>query len=243
MDRDVWKQPEVIRPDRWEAKLSNRQIRRNILRLLYATHNHDPHGVIELDELVQQLDLPSSRVRSNLRYLCDPKKELVEMRETSTAGGRIYHFVRITAAGIDLLDDPSEFNARFPSQVIYQYVAGDNLAVTIGDNNSEVTVGKDIVRLQFGTSHGLEDVCSRFIASLESRPDLNATEREEITVQLGKLQSLLRSPRVDLGEAQRIRQFLVDHERGPAARTAALFSHPAVVKPIQQTVERLIGRS
>lgn len=228
---------------RGEARLNNIQIRRKILELLNETYNRDPHGAIEVDELAEKLNLPYNRVQSNLAYLCDPDKKLARLRRTSTGGSRIYHFAQITAAGVDLIDDPNEFNARFPPQVIYQYVAGDNLEVTIGDNASEVTVGKDIVKLQFGTSHGLEEVCARFATSLESRSNLSIADKGKITAQLEKLRVLLQSEELDLGEAQRIKQFLIEREGWPPARTMALFSHPAVVEPIQKAVERLIGCS
>jgi len=224
-----------------EAELNNIQIRRRILQLLYEVHDRDPHGAIEQDELAQRLGLLPNRVQSNLAYLYD--KKLVQLRRTSAGGRRVYYFAQITASGIDLLDDPSEFNERFPPQVIYQYVAGDNLQVTIGDNASEVIVGKDIIKLQFGADHSLEEVSTRFVASFESRSDLSEVDREEITVQLERLQALLQSEELDLGEVQRIKRSLIEREGRPAAMTTALFSHPAVVKPIQQAVERLIGRS
>jgi hypothetical protein len=224
-----------------EAELNNIHIRRRILQLLYEVHDRDPHGAIEQDELAQRLNLPSNRVQSNLVYLSD--KKLARVRRTSAGGLRVYHFAQITASGIDLLDDPSEFNERFPPQVIYQYVAGDNLQVTIGDNASEVTVGKDIIKLQFGADHSLKEVSTRFIASFEDRSDLSELGREEITLQLERLQELLQSEELDLGEVQCIKRSLIEQEGRPAVMTTALFSHPAVVKPIQQAVERLIGRS
>ncbi len=227
--------------------MNNIQIRRRILEMLYEVHDRDPEGGIELSELAQCLRLPLDRVRSNLVYLCDPDKKLAQLKktsvETSVGSGRIYHFVRITATGIDLLDDPNEFNSRFPPQVIYQYVAGDNLEVTIGDNASEVTVGKDIVKLQFGASHSLGELCTRFVASLENDSHYSELDKREIAAWLERLQALLQSNQVDLGEIQRIKQFLTEREGRPAVVTTALFSHPAIVERVQQAVEQLIGRS
>lgn len=224
--------------------MDNTQIRRRILKLLYDLHNRDPHGTIELDELAQRLELSTSLVRSNIKYLCDPSKKLARLRKMKIGSGRVYSFVQITAAGIDLVDDPSEFNAKFPPQVTYQYVAGDNLEVTIGDNASEVTVGKDIVKLQFGTSHTLEDVFAKFTNSITSLSSFNGVDKKGITAQLDSLHSLLRQgEEMDLGEVQRIKQSLIEQEGSPPARTTALFSHPAVIGPIQKAVERLIGHS
>lgn len=226
-----------------KAKLNNIQIRRRILQLLYEAHDCDPHGAVEQDELARKLNFPPNRVQSNLAYLSGPDKKLVQLRRTSAGGSRIYYFVQITSAGIDLLDDPNEFNTRFPPQVVYQYVAGDNLEVTIGDNASDVMVGKDIIKLQFGASHSLEEVCTRFVTSLESHSDLSTVDRKEISTQLEKLWALLQSEELDLGEVQRIKRFLTEREGKPAVRTTALFSQPSVVEPIQRAVERLIGRS
>lgn len=196
---------------------------------------------MELDELVQRLNLSPDRVRSNLMYLCDPDKKLAQLKTTSAGSGRMFSFARITAAGIDLLDDTNEFNTHFPPQVIYQYVAGDNLEVTIGDNASEVTVGKDIIKLHFGSGHNFEEVCTRFVTSLESRSLISTLERGEITAQLERLQTLLQSGELNLGEVQRIKQFLVEREGRPAVGTTALFSHPAIVERVRAAVEELIG--
>jgi hypothetical protein len=226
--------------------MNNVQVRREILTLLYDLHNRDPHGAIELDELARQLDLSPNKVSSNVKYLCDPEKELAKLKKTTAGSQRVYTFVRITAAGIDLVDAPNEFNARFPPQVTYQYqyVAGDNLEVTIGDNASEVTVGKDIVKLQFGADHTLEDVFAKFVDSVIERSNASQTDEEGITTQLKRLRYLLQQGEgMDLGEAQRIKESLVEQEGSPPAGTIALFSHPAVVGPIQKAVERLIGHS
>jgi hypothetical protein len=222
--------------------LDNVQVRRRVLTLLYARHNADPHSAIEIDDLARQLNLPLNLVHGNVVYLSDPNKSLIQITRTDM-GGRIYRFARITAAGIDLLDDPNEFNAKFPTQVTYQYVAGDNLEVTIGDNASEVVVGKDIVKLQFGAGHTLEELTTRFTETIKSRLGTHALQVDAVLAEMTRLITIVKSDSIDLGEVQRIKALLVQYEGSPAVATIALFSHPAIVEPIQRAVEQLIGHS
>ena len=128
------------------------------------------------------------------------QKGLVDLKRTFTGGNRVYSFVQITAASIDLLNDPNEFNAKFPSQVVYQHIAGDSLEVTIGDNASEVIVGKDITKLQFGADHSLEETSVQVVGTASEKTSEQvdrATLRQILTTYFNE--SELRNLCFDLG--------------------------------------------
>lgn len=220
--------------------MNNIQIRRRILQILYEAHNSSPHNAIEREELAKILGVPLNKIQNNLVYLSDPKKNLITLKKTSIEF-RTFHFVQITATGIDLVDEPSEFNSSFPPQVIYQYVAGDKLEVQIGDNASDIIVGKDIYKIQFGENHSLQDICDRYLTALKNDFDLTLEYEKGIESRLQKLQDTLQCDVPNLGKVQCIKQWLIDVEGKPATMTIALFSQKCVKEAVERAVQQLIG--
>lgn len=216
------------------------QIRRRILQMLYEERRRQLPGALEYSELARHLALTSQEVRFNVSYLAE--KELVESSK-STVGQRIFFFVQITAKGIDLVEDPNEFNNRFPPQVVVQNVLGDKLDIVIGDHASNVSVGKDIVHVvQFGASNqSLTAICAKFLEETRAKLALTPEQMESITTQVHNLTNILAQEEPDLGKVQQIKRFLAEQEGRPAVRTSVLFSHEAVAGPIRQAVARLIG--
>jgi len=222
-----------------KLEMNEIQARRRILRTLYNARKRARPGTVERSELASSLALTAEDIQFHVDYLVE--KELARIL-TSTVGQRTFQFVRITAKGIDLVEDPSEFNNQFPSPVIVQNILGDKLDIEIGDNASNISVGKDIVHVQIGTdAHSLTDVCAQFIQDIGASPDLRPEQMTQVTEQVSRLEGVLAKQDPDLGEIQRIKQFLAEQEGRPAVRTALLFSHDAVTKPIHQAVKRLIG--
>lgn len=216
------------------------RVRRLILQALYKERKREPQGAIERSELVRRLALTPQDVQFNVGYLAE--KGLVRISKP-TVGRRIFVFVHITADGIDLAEDPNEFNNRFPPQVIVQNVLGDKLDIVIGDHASNVSVGKGIVHVvQFGAStRTLTDVCWKFIQDIHTSATLNPEQIARITDQVHSLAEILAQEDPNLGEIQRIKRFLLEQEGRPAVRMSVLFSHDAVAQPIRRAVKRLIG--
>jgi hypothetical protein len=210
-------------------------IRRNILTFLYD--NSLQKTSIEASELTKALDLPLDGLIGHLDYLA--QKELLRVHETSLPNGATYRFINITAAGTDLVDDPNEFNQRFPSQVIHQHIAGDLIDVEIGDNASQVVVGKDIINIDRASSFNLTQVATEYLNSFgETDPNFVC-----LTDELVRLQQAIGKRIIDLGEIQKIKNRLIELEGSPPVRTETLFSHPHIVQPVLKTVEELIGSS
>ena len=127
------------------------------------------------------------------------------------------------------MEDPSEFNGRFPPQVVVQNVLGHHLEITIGDHASNVSAGKGTTQtthiLQIGAStNSLEDMCTQFLQDLENAPGLELEQIAEAAEQIRRLVGILTKQDIDLGEIQRIKRFLAEREGRPAYRTALLYN-------------------
>lgn len=216
------------------------QERRRILKMLYDTRRRSQPGAVERREFVSSLDISARDVQFHIDYLVD--KGLVQAMSPS-GGKRIYTFYTITVKGIDLVEDPSEFNDKFPPQVVVQNVLGDKLNITIGDHNSNVSVGKNIKHtLEIGSStKTLSDVCALFIQDLGNALAMEPDRMVYIVELVHRLERNLTEPEIDIGEVQRIKRFMAEQEGRPAAWTALLFSHEAVTHPIREAVKHLIG--
>jgi DNA-binding MarR family transcriptional regulator len=214
--------------------------RRLILQALYKERKREPQGAIERSQLAQRLALTPQDAQFNVGYLAE--KGLVRISKP-TVDRRKFFFVHITAEGIDLIEDPNEFNNRFPPQVIVQNVLGDKLDIVIGDHASNVSVGKGILHVvQLGAStRTLTDICSKFIQEFDTALTLNPEQIALIADQVYSLADILAQEDPDLGEIQRIKRFLAKQEGRPAVRTSVLFSHDVVAQPIRRAVKRLIG--
>jgi len=235
--------------------LDDIQIRRQMLQLLYDAHRRTTQRVIEEDELAKKLDLSANLASSNLLYLSE--SGLVQVQPTSAGGSRIYHYVRITSKGINLVDDPNEFNERFPPIFIIhnEQIAGDKIQATIGDHARNIIVGKEIDATQIDHSvsaavyapmktdqgDGLKEAIDRFVALLDDNQAMDQPDREAIIFQLERLQETLSSNEIDLGTIQHIKHFLRQQNSALLDGTRSLFSHPAIVALVKRAVAELIG--
>lgn len=236
--------------------MNNIQLRREILKHLYKDYYREWDATLEEEELANKLHLPLVQVRGSLKYLLE--KELVQTSRMQF-GARFFTYVRITAKGIDLIEDESEFNRAFPPQIIYQYVAGNHLQVTVGDNAtyvggdlfkatigdnvqvSQLAIGKDIVQIDVGANADLNQVREGFRQAVSGK--LAVSGDDSFETQIARLERELAAKEPNLGEIQSVKRSLALLEGSPATATAALFSHPAVVEPIRRAVEQLIGHS
>jgi hypothetical protein len=122
--------------------LNNNEIRREILRSLFKNFRVGK-TYVEGTNIVESIDCGKLDVYANLRYLDD--KGLVNV--IWRTGG--ISVANINSSGIDLLEDESEFNRKFPSSVTYDSsikignVGGDIQG--IGVSGSGNVIGKGIV--------------------------------------------------------------------------------------------------
>lgn len=111
---------------------TNAEIRRKILEVCHSHWQTDPHGFVMKQELENFVPVSDTELERNLRYL--EEGDFIKA-SLSTAG---YEAVRITKYGIDIFEDPNEFNRLFSIKLEQQAVniGGDVIStIIVGDNN------------------------------------------------------------------------------------------------------------
>lgn len=88
----------------------HKAIRRKLLEFLYASYLDDPLLMVEPEPLLALPGVDSKNIIPNMHYLYDRK--LVEMMMGYTPP--MFSAVRITAAGIDMVEDHYNFDLQFP---------------------------------------------------------------------------------------------------------------------------------
>jgi len=89
----------------------HKTVRRAILELLYHAYLDDPLRMVEPEAFYACAPIKPENIVPNMHYLNDRK--LVEMMMGYTPP--MFSAVRITAAGIDLVEDRYNFNLQFPA--------------------------------------------------------------------------------------------------------------------------------
>jgi DNA-binding MarR family transcriptional regulator len=214
--------------------------RRLILKLLYDKKRSSIQGKILASDLAKQLDLKPIEVKFHVDYL--QGKRFLDRQEQNIGGQRV-DFLEITPAGYEIVEDPNEFNQRFPPQVIVQNILGDKMDITIGDNATNVSVGKDIVQtVQISSKDNNENgFFSKFTQELKRSPKLDDAQKENLQKLADQLLEELTQEDLDLGKVQLIKKFMQEVEGKPAVWTAIIFSHSIVTSRVHDALEDLIG--
>ncbi|MEO0225637.1 MAG: hypothetical protein ABIL05_01665 [candidate division WOR-3 bacterium] len=90
--------------------MDNKELRRNILEILYKKFCDHPYNSVTPKEFIEDLKVSRSELNFNIVYL--ESKGLVELHKPLE--GDIFVAARITSKGIDLIEDDIAFNATFP---------------------------------------------------------------------------------------------------------------------------------
>lgn len=120
-------------------KPTNNLIRREILKICYNKWQFDPYSFVSRQALLKFIPVNEVELERNLDYL----KKTYYIDGILTSGG--YLQVKITPQGIDLFEDPREFETRFSLKIEQQTnVIGGDLIVTelTGSNIQNVIKGE-----------------------------------------------------------------------------------------------------
>ncbi len=93
-------------------KTENNEIRRKILEILYEADKTSSR-LVEMDYLKEKLNLDDSELDFHVKYL-DQKSYL----ETSRVSHAYFLTAKITARGVDLIEDTAAFDSEFPTKII-----------------------------------------------------------------------------------------------------------------------------
>ncbi len=117
-------------------KPSNNAIRREILKVCYDEWQNNPHGYVSKEQLLKFIPVSEVELERNLDYL----QKTYFIDSSLTTGG--YLDARITPQGIDVFEDPIEFDKRFALRVEQQTVNidGDLILTSLTGNNNQTNV-------------------------------------------------------------------------------------------------------
>jgi len=131
----------LVGPDPSESmQADNSIIQQNIMHLLYRRHNQDPDDLIECTRLAEQLQIPKTRVASNVRML---EEEEYVTTVVHRRGSRRYEFVQITTKGVLVVEHPERIGEPLRQEVHHHY-HGDYINVKVGDHSRGLAIGKEI---------------------------------------------------------------------------------------------------
>lgn len=197
--------------------MTNNDIRREILTIAYDNWQNDPHGHITGEQFINAIPADPNEIERNFDYLV--KKHYLE--GTLPSGGG-YHLIKISPSGIDLYENPTQFNREFALKIEQHTtnIGGDYIAPTIiGDNNSvniksQITEAFNSVRSEL--SEEQLAVAQPLLETLEqelsaSKPDNGKVKEawEKVKTLGGAINSKLLSHPII---AQVIAQVLLNHE-------------------------------
>jgi len=88
------------------------KLRHCVLKMLYILFQEFPYASIELGQIAEECRTDAGELNWNIVYL--EKCGYVELSRSSESPPYVASSVNITAKGIDLVEDESEFKRRFP---------------------------------------------------------------------------------------------------------------------------------
>jgi hypothetical protein len=104
------------------------EIRRYILKTLYGFYKEKPFNFVKIADLCNKIEINENDIMWHLEYLST--SGYIEGTANRHFGSSKYlEKVKITNKGVDLLEDPSEFNRKFPD--IQINITVENFLVSI----------------------------------------------------------------------------------------------------------------
>jgi hypothetical protein len=95
-----------------QERESRMKLRRRILEILYGWFQEDPHYCVSLPDIEKKSGTDMKTLNWNMRYL--EMSGLIELGRGPGAAPYVAAYARITADGIDLIEDEHALNCRFP---------------------------------------------------------------------------------------------------------------------------------
>jgi hypothetical protein len=121
--------------------LSDNQVRLAILEILHKSFRDNPKSVgIDRKTMQQTLNISENQMDSNMLYL--EEKMLVKLHKTL---GSLWAFAKITAYGMDVVEDKERFAEKFPFiKVTIQNIGGNVYGPAVQAVDSQVSFSQNI---------------------------------------------------------------------------------------------------
>jgi len=143
--------------------MDNSTIRRSILEILFKRFKENPNLFVSREELLKVIYWPLD-LDSNIIYL--EEKGYVELQK---AFGTPFIGARIKAKGIDLLENGSEFNIKFPIRQNITHIEGNMVGVVSQGDNAQI-----VSQVQIGESF------SNILKEIESSRDFDVETKRVV---------------------------------------------------------------
>lgn len=117
----------------------NTQTRRQILHILYEASKSSAVRQVTFNTLVERLGIAPEAVKFHLDYLHKKKWVLLDQK---ALGAQIFRYCEITLKGIDLVEEPSEFNRELPVIVQHVHQYGDTITVGNITDSTGIAIGR-----------------------------------------------------------------------------------------------------
>lgn len=108
--------------------------------MCYDEWQNNPHGYVTREQLLKFVPVSEIELERNLDYL----KKTYFIDSSLTSGG--YLHARITPQGIDIFEDPVEFDRRFALRVEQQTINidGDFIVTNLTGDNNQTNVKSEV---------------------------------------------------------------------------------------------------
>jgi hypothetical protein len=176
------------------SAVTDNELRHQILELLHKSAQQDPLTLgLDRARMKEHLQVPENQMDFNIFYLRD--KRLIELLQCM---GTPWVLAKITAFGIDVIEDKDRFKVEFPFiQTNIQQIQGDVNAPVIQAVGSQVNFDQQVT-YAFNQAQTI----------VESREGISPEQKEEIKEQLRRLEEELKSQEPDAGNIQKLWKWL-----------------------------------
>jgi len=174
--------------------ITHNEIRQHILEILYKFDEENPGSIggLTRDRMKEVLQIPEKKLDFNVFYL--GKKGLIELSK----GIGIWFYARISAFGIDVIENKEKYSERFPFiQTTIQEIHGPVYGPVIQAVESQVRFNQQVTTAF--------QKAREIIATNEEVPP---TLMEEIRKHLNLLEEEIKSKEPDAGKIQALWKWL-----------------------------------
>lgn len=154
--------------------MDNQEIRRKILEYIYDKNEQQPQYMAQRDEVKQFLNINDAKLDNNVLYL--ESKGYLKVGKNI---GSFFVYAQITSEGIDLVENPNQFNTLFPVRIT-QNIIQHSTGVIIGDNNIQKI-----------------NLTNSFTKIYRDINEKNPKNKEQIIIEVKKIEEELKKPSPD----------------------------------------------
>lgn len=163
------------------SKTENNEIRREILHILYGAAKNSL-GSVRRSYLKEKLNLDDNELDFHVKYL-DQKYYL----ETSRVSHAYFLTAKITAHGIDLVEDTAAFNREFPVKIIQIH---NSPGTVIDSNNVNININNSFNHILKKIDHSKienKDIVKEAVKMIEEELEKDCIKKDNIQEAMGKV--------------------------------------------------------